>query len=117
RGRGEVEEARGVDEQYEGARAPGRGGADGVLGGLDEGAGGDVVVVEEAAHGPRRGEGAGRARQGGQARHDGVDGVRMLAHELPEPIPVTAVQVAEMKAMPTKITQAEKLWPYLCPQR
>ena len=41
-------------------------------------------------------KGLGRPRQGGQPRHDGVDRVRMLAHELPVPILVTAVQVAEM---------------------
>jgi len=35
--------------------------------------------------------------------------MRMLAHELPVPIPVTAVQVAEMKAMPNQITQVKKL--------
>jgi len=33
----------------------------------------------------------------------------VLAHELPVPILVTAVQVAEMKAMPVEFTQVEKL--------
>jgi hypothetical protein len=33
----------------------------------------------------------------------------MLAHELPVPISVTLVQVAEMKAMPVEFTQVEKL--------
>jgi hypothetical protein len=54
---------------------------------------------EEAAHGPRRGEGLGRARQGRQPGYGGIDRVRMLSHELPVPILVTAVQVAEMKSM------------------
>jgi hypothetical protein len=39
----------------------------------------------------------------------------MLTHELPVPILVTAVQVAEMVAIPLELTQVEKLCPYLCP--
>ena len=111
----EVEHAPVVDDQDEPAGGLGQGGADGVLGGLDEGMEGDVLVVEEAAHGPRGGEGPGGPRQGGQPRHDGVDRVRMLAHELPVSILVTAVQVAEMIAMPIETTQVEKLCPYPCP--
>jgi hypothetical protein len=35
--------------------------------------------------------------------------MRVLSHELPVPIPMTLVQVAEMKAMPVEFTQVEKL--------
>ncbi|MBV8486804.1 MAG: hypothetical protein JO161_00860 [Planctomycetaceae bacterium] len=64
-------------------------------------------MVEEAVHGPRRGERLRRARQGGQPRHGGVDGVRVLTHELPEPILVAAIQAAKMESILTKITKSQ----------
>ena len=103
----EVEHAPVVHDQDEPAGPPGQLRADGVLGGLDQGMEGDLRMVEEAGHGPRRGERLRRARQGGQPRHGGVDGVRVLTHELPEPILVAAIHAAEMESILTKITKSQ----------
>src|SRR5208283_736758 len=96
-----------VHDQDEPAGPPGQFRADGVLGGLDQGVERDVIIVEEAGHGPRRSERLGGSRQGGEPRHGDVDGVRVLTHELPEPILVAAMHAAKMESILTKITKSQ----------
>ena len=103
----EIEHTPVVDDQGEPSRGFGQRGTNGVEGGLDEGVEGDLIVVDEAGHGACGGHGSGGARQGGEARDQRVDGVRVFAHELPEPNLVTAVQEAEMIAMPTQTTKSK----------
>ena len=64
-------------------------------------------MVQEAGHGPRRGERLRRTRQRGQAGHRGVDSVRVLIHKLPEPVLVAAIQAAEMESILTEITRSQ----------
>jgi hypothetical protein len=97
----EIEQAPVVDDQSEPSGGFGQRGTDGVDGGLDEGVKRDLIVSEEAGHGACSGHGSGRAREGGEPRDQRVDGVCVFAHEFPEPNLVTAVQEAEMIAMPT----------------
>ena len=103
----EIEHTPVVDDQSEPSRGFGQRGTNGVEGGLDEGVKGNLIVVDEAGHGACGGHGSGGAREGGEARDQRVDGVRVFAHELPEPNLVTAVQEAEMIAMPTQITKSK----------
>src|SRR5262249_1176420 len=103
----EVEHAPVVHDQDETASPPRQFRADGVLGGLAGGMEPDVGVVRGAGHGARRRERLGSARQGGQSCYSGADRVRMLAHKLPKPNLVAAIQAAEMESIPTEATKSQ----------
>jgi len=95
-----------MDDEGDGVFALGESVSDGVLGGFEEGVGGGVRIVEEAAQDPRGGERSGAAGQGQQAVDGRVNSVGVFAHELFEAVSVPLIQTLEEVAMRFQIAES-----------